>query len=110
MREVNLTFEIHCQRPHWGLVNPISKFTDSRYRIYINDDLITERSWVWSNDTFLHENIWIYGKNNTNYLLKIEPIVHIPEQAEFSVNNFKVTNLEADSTKLNDLQVNFTLR
>ena len=110
MLEVNLTFEIHCQRPPWGIENRFSKFTNNRYRIYINNDLITERSWIWDNNIFLKESVWIKSITDLQHILKIEPIVCIPEQAKFSVNNFKVTNLEADSTKIDDLQVNFTLR
>jgi hypothetical protein len=110
MSEVNLTFEIHCQLPLWVIKKPFGKFSDSRYRIYINDNLITERSWLWGNNIFLKENIWIDTPIDTQHILKIEPIVCIPEQAVFTVNDFKIVNVQADSTKINDLQVNFTLR
>jgi|688.fasta_scaffold1389467_1 hypothetical protein len=110
MSEVNLTFEIHCQRPPWAIKNRFSKFLDSRYRVYVNNDLITERNWNWDNNIFLKENIWINTPINTQHTLKIEPIVYIPEQAVFTVNDFKIVNVQADITKINDLQVNFTLR
>ena len=110
MNEVNLTVEVHCQRPLWGIINPISKFTDSRYRIYIDNNLITERSWIWDNNIFLCENMWIYGENNKEYTVKLEPVVCIPEQAKFRINNFKITNTNADINKINDLQVIFTPR
>jgi len=110
MLEVNLIFEVHCQRPPWGIINPVSKFLDSRYRVYVNDDLITERSWIWDNNIFLKESVWINSVQGSEHTLKIEPVVCIPEQAVFTVNNFQITNLAADSTKINDLQVNFTLR
>jgi hypothetical protein len=110
MSEINLTFEIHCQRPPWVIKNPLGNFTDSRYRVYVNDDLITERSWLWDNNIFLKENIWINTSIETQHTLKIEPIVRIPEQAVFTINDFKIANVPATSTKINDLQVNFTLR
>ena len=110
MHAVNITVEVHCIRPPWGQRNPISKFNDSRYRIYINQDLITERSWLFYNNTFLKENIWMNTSIETQNILKIEPIVYIPEQAVFKVNNFNIVNFRADSIKINDLQVNFTLR
>jgi hypothetical protein len=109
MIEVNLNFHIHCQRPIWGIINSSSKFKDSRYRIYINDDLITERSWVWNNE-YLNENIWMHGEDNTNYIVKLEPVVHIPDQAKFIIDGFRITNTTADIEKIDDLQVNFTLR
>jgi hypothetical protein len=110
MLEVNLIFEVHCHRPPWGIINPISKFTDSRYRVYVDDDLITERSWIWDSSIFLKESVWIKSIEGCDHILKIEPVVYISEQAVFSVDNFKVTNSNADINKINDLQVNFTLR
>ena len=109
MLEVNLIFEVNCQRPPWGIINPVSKFLDSRYRVYVNDDLITERSWIWDNIS-LKESVWINTVEGLEHTLKIEPVVCIPEQAVFTVDNFQVANFQADSTKVNDLQVNFTLR
>ena len=111
MREVNLNFEVLCQRPIWATLGSFKeKFSKSRYRVYVNNDLITERDWNWDNSIFLLESVWINGERDTNYTLRLDPVVHIPEQANFSINNFKVTNLEADSTKIDDLQVNFILR
>jgi hypothetical protein len=110
MLEINLIFEVHCQRPPWGINNPVSKFVDSRYRVYVNDDLITERSWIWDNNTCLKESMWINSVNNLQHILKIEPVVYAPEQAVFTLDNFQVVNFQADSTKINDLQVNFILR
>jgi len=110
MLEVNLIFEVHCHRPPCGIINPISKFTDSRYRVYVDDDLITERSWIWDNGIKLLENIWLNLENNKEYKLRIDPVVALPEQAKFNIDNFKVTNSNADINKIDDLQVNFTLR
>lgn len=110
MSDVNITVEVHCIRPPWGQHNPISMFNDSRYRIYINNDLITERSWIWTNDVFLSENIWIHADKNNEYILKLEPVVTIPEQAKFFLENIKFKNLIAESNKIDDLQVNFSLR
>jgi hypothetical protein len=109
MLEVNLIFEVHCQRPPWGIINPISKFNDSRYRVYVDDDLITERSWTWDN-IFLKESVWIKSINGCDHILKIEPVVCIPEQAVFTIDNFEISNIPATSIKIDDLQVNFTLR
>lgn len=110
MLEVNLTFEIHCQRPPWVIKNPLGNFTDSRYRVYVDDDLITERSWLWDNNIFLKENIWINTSIQTQHILRIKPVVCISEQAMFTVNNLKIVNVQADINKIDDLQVNFTLR
>ena len=110
MIETNLIFEVSCHRPPWAIKNNLSKFTDSRYRIYANDDLITERSWIWNNGIKLLENIWLNLESNKEYKLRIEPVVAVPEQAKFNIDNFKITNSNADINKIDDLQVNFTLR
>lgn len=110
MSDVNITFEIHCIRPLWSQYNIKKKYIDSRYRIYIDNNLITERSWVWDNDTFLLENIWIHAVKNNEYSLKLEPVVTIPEQAKFYLQNIKSTNLEITSNVIDHLDINFTLR
>ena len=110
MHAVNITVEVHCIRPPWGQLNPYKMFTDSRYRIYIDNNLITERSWVWNNDTFLLENIWVHADKNNEYSLKLEPVVAIPQQAKFSLRNIQTKNLEITSNVIDDLQVNFILR
>ena len=110
MYDTNITVEVHCFRPLWGQHNRIKMFNDSKYRIYINQDLITERSWIWDNDTFLLENIWIHADKSNEYVLKLEPIVTIPEQAKFCLENLKSKNLEITNKAIDDLQINFTLR
>jgi hypothetical protein len=108
MSEVNLKFEVHCQRPTWARFNVDCKYVDSKYRIYVNNDLIVERSWIWDNNIFLKEDVWVIA--DQEYMLELEPVVYIPEQAVFTLDNFQVANFQADSTKINDLQVNFILR
>ena len=110
MSEVNLHFEVHCQKPDWILNHPDKKYNLSRYRIYVDDNLLTERNWIWNNNIFLNENIWIRSELNSTHTLKLIPVVYIPEQAVFTLDNFQVANFQADSTKINDLQVNFILR
>ena len=108
MSEVNLKFEVHCQRPTWARFNVNRKYVDSKYRIYVNNDLIVERSWIWDNNIFLKEDVWAIA--DQEYMLELEPVVYISEQAVFTLDNFQVANFQANSTKINDLQVNFTLR
>ena len=113
MREINLKFEVHAYRPKWAVWSADhqnSIYSDPRYRIYINDNLITERNWIWDNSILLVENIWIQS-DETHYIVKLDPILlKNPAQATFSIKNLNIVNIQADSTKVNDLQVNFTLR
>lgn len=110
MHEVNLIVEIQCVRPPWGKINPFSKYTDSRYRVYVNDDLLTERTWLWNDSVTINENIWINAENIKDHTLVIEPVTHIPEQAKFTLSSLSIPNVPAEIFRINDLQVNFTLR
>jgi len=110
MYDTNITVEVYCFRPPWSQRNPIKMFNDSRYRIYINQNLITERSWIWDNNIYLLENIWIHADKSTEYIVKLDPVVTVPEQAKFCLENLKSKNLEITSQAVDDLQINFTLR
>lgn len=109
MFKINLKVEIHVYKPNWVIKQGNLAYHDSRYRIYINNDLITERNWIWHN-IFLIENIWLQS-TELDYKLKLDPIlIKNPAQAVFSIKNLNVINYQADMNKINDLQVNFTLR
>jgi hypothetical protein len=110
MVAVNLTVEIHCHRPAWAITHSDSRYTDSRYRIYINNDLITERNWIWGNNTFLVENMWLYCTEATDYIVKLDPVVYLAEQANFVIDNFQIVNVPAAYNKINDLKINFNLQ
>ena len=110
MHEINLKVEVHAYRPKWAVENVNSIYSDSRYRIYINNDLITERNWIWDNNILLIENIWLQS-TELHYILKLDPILmKNPAQAVFSIKNLNVINSQADINKIDELQVNFTLR
>ena len=110
MSDINLFIDIHCQRPIWAIKHPNKKYRLSRYRIYVDEDLIVERDWIWEDNIFLSENIWINADSAKDHTLIIDPVVYSPEQAIFTIDNFKVVNSHVDNVKINDLQVNFTLR
>jgi len=116
MVEINLAVELWGQIPSWQKklhssvikYNKILKgYMEPKYRIYINDNLITERSWTWENDILLNENIWIYGKHDTDYILQLESIVFVPEQAVFKFSNFRVLNHGLTLNSIEDTVINF---
>ena len=100
MSELNLVFDIHGYRPSWvqkrDNVKEFEKdFYNSRYRIYVNNDLIVERNWVWENDIFLRENMWIIVESS-EFNLKLEPIIYNPTQIKFLIKNPMVNNIPID--------------
>jgi len=86
---VSISFDIHCEKPNWAKNNSASIYLDTKYRLYVNDDLITERTWIWNNTTVLRENIWVES-DSSQYLIKLEPIQKIPEQALYTIKNLIV--------------------
>lgn len=55
---IKLSVEVHCLEPLtvWGKSLPEQRNL-SKYRIYIDDDLITERDWIWDQETYICENM-----------------------------------------------------
>ena len=110
MNAVNILVDVHCHRPAW-VDSPNTEFLDcaiSHYRIYIDNNLLTERTWIWDNATFIQENIWIYAETNSTHILTVKPIRKNPAQAVFSLGNFTV-NTTFTSEQINDLTISFTL-
>jgi hypothetical protein len=73
---VQVTCDINCE---WGDHAP-------RYRCYVNGELFTERTWIWT-DAYLNECLQISappGVYNITYEL-VEP-----KLGKLTVNNFKI--------------------
>lgn len=84
MKDVNIVVQIHCLQPSW------IEFEKPKYRLYINDDLITERTWIWNFNTFIEEDLWASVPENVNNLVRIETIKERSHLAQFGLQNFKV--------------------
>jgi hypothetical protein len=82
MLPVELLVDIHCTRPE-VTVQP-------NYRIYIDDDLITERNWAWDNNTLIREHLWVDLEPGKDYNITLEPILAVSEQAKFDLKNFQI--------------------
>ena len=107
MVEINISVEMHVHQPLWAINSFVKKFPNSKYRVYINDDLITERNWNWDNNIFLHENFWIYGEFDKEYQIKIDSVVTILGQAKFMLKNFKVINYKYSIESEEDTKISF---
>ena len=82
-------------------------FLNSRYRIYVNNDLIVERNWLFDNNIFLRESLWL-NCILKEYTLKIEPIVFNLNQIKFFIKNPKVNNKSIDFNP-DQLELSFTI-
>jgi len=103
MNAVNLTVEVHCLKPSW--VN----HENNKYRIYVNDDLLTERTWIWELNTLINENIWVIIPANSTNTVRLEQILQDKSVAQFALRNLQVADAPFTSEQINDLTISFTL-
>jgi hypothetical protein len=114
MNAVNILVDVHCYRPAWTLKpTALAEMRiPAQYRVYIDNDLVTERTWLWSNTTFIQENSWIIVEENSIHTVTIEPIYVNPlfrAQGIFTINNLQVINQPFTSKQIDDLTISFTL-
>lgn len=93
MKEYKINLDLFCFR---------SNEDPKDYRLYLDNDLITERSYTWVNKTrdkpdgkFIRENIWVEllpGEHE----IRIESLN--PLFNGFAINNFKVDNQPVELT------------
>lgn len=89
MNEVNITVQVHCTQPTWV------GSEKNQYRLYINDDLLTERSWIWDTNTVINENIWVDLASGSTNIIKLIPILNpVRSMAKFGLKNLMVNDNE----------------
>ena len=93
MSEVNLTVEIHCLKPSW--VN----YENNRYRLYVNDDLITERTWIWGSDTCIDENFYVDLIPGNFNSMRLETVPQANSVVEFEMRNFRINSFSRPVAK-----------
>jgi len=86
MAEVNLKVQVHALQPGW------IEYETNKYRIYVNDDLITERTWIWNLNTVIEEDIWIEVPPCISHIVRLESILDPKSIAQFGLRNFRVNN------------------
>jgi hypothetical protein len=104
MPAVNLTVDVHCTRSCRSILNK----EHALYRLYINNDLLTERTWIWKNNIYIKENMWVHTK--TTNLLTIQPITNLPTQTIFTLSNLQVIDTMVTVDQINEHTISFTLQ
>lgn len=85
MQNYKITFNLYCKWQH----------TPPAYRLYFDDELMTERSYIWDNEThFLQECVPVWADPSITHKITIE-------QVGLSTGKFKVDNVESDNLKIN---------
>jgi hypothetical protein len=75
---VKVTFDVYCE----------SRGKNPVYRVYVNDELFTERSWVFSDTQYLREMLQISAPPG-EYNIEIDNLGR-------EANQFKIRNLSAE--------------
>lgn len=108
MSAVKILVDVQCTQPSWACKNPES-FHPS-YRLYLNKDLVCERSWIFGNDNLIIEEIYVFLIPDIQYKLELEPVIKIPGQANFVMTNFVSPEREHVILSNDDLHVSFKIR
>ena len=61
LRYAELKFDLHCYHEN----------TNPRYRVYVDQDLITERTFTWRTDQYVEETVIIEAPVGTHRLREI---------------------------------------
>lgn len=111
MPEVNLTVEVHCQQPQWVFQDHNKKYATPIYRIYVNGDLLTERTWIWAADqTYIKEDMWVNLVRNVDYTILLDPMLLNPAQSKFTLMNFTSKNSTYTQQRISNNEISFKLQ
>ena len=61
---IPISVEVHCLQ--W------SSEGNNRYRLYVNDELMVERDWLWGEHTFIVENLIVDLVPDTDHVVRVE--------------------------------------
>jgi hypothetical protein len=89
---VDMCVEVHCIQPSWV------QLENSRYRIYLDNELMTERDWVWDQNIYINEHLLADILPNTAHTIKVEVIKSNPAHlTELVFRNFLVEDVLHDT-------------
>jgi hypothetical protein len=88
MNETSIIIQVHALQPRW------IDYEQPKYRVYVNDDLITERTWSWDLNTFIEENMCVDVPSGVSHTIRLELIKTRPmDLAQFGLQNLKINGL-----------------
>ena len=64
--------------------------SDTRYRLYVNDELFTERSWIWGGKEYYLEEVITIEALPGQYEIKYELLE--PTHSKLGIKNMRVTS------------------
>ena len=115
MKDVNLHLDVICTRPNWVFQGNIYKnfviFQQPTYRLYVNSDLVTERTWIYDNSIkSINENVWLRLPEGPTHSIRLEPVVRMASQAKFLLFNPQSKSVALkNKQRVSDLEFTFTV-
>lgn len=73
---VRISFDLYC---NW-------EGDDPAYRVYVNDELFSDRTWIWGRNSYLNQTLQIEAEPG-HYSIQIE---NLSDSAEFLTYNHQV--------------------
>ena len=104
MNEINVKIQVHCIKPSW--VN----YENNKYRLYINNDLFTERTWIWDLTTVVDEDLWVDLPMNTTNVIRLDVILQPKSVAQFGLRNLRVNNIPQTDLGGEKTELSFEIR
>ena len=108
MATYKIHVNVHCSRPEWVFQPRNKDFLNTSYRLYLNNELMIERSWVWGDSNFIKEEILVDLPPGTICNLKLEPVIKNIAQAKFALTDC-ISNGDPAGQQQNDLEISFVI-
>lgn len=102
-----IDIDILCDIPSWVQDHHDLEFQDTKYRIYVDDDLLTERDWDLGNNLYVKERMWIHSDKDQEHIFRLVPVIKSKTQAKFTLRNFMIDEKEHTQYP-GDLDIKFT--
>lgn len=84
MSDTHITIQVHVLKPSW------IQYEKNRYRLYIDDYLLTERDWIWNLNTYIEEDIWINSEPGNEHRLRLDPVIQTNSVAQFGLRTLRI--------------------
>ena len=104
MKELNLSVEIHALHPRWISIE------QPKYRRYVNNDLITERTWTWDQDTYIEEKMSLCVPTQIRHNISLELIKSCSTHlSQLGLSNLKINGSNSLCNSEHSMSLSFNI-
>lgn len=84
----SLYLDVLCSQAAWATVQG-SNLKSPVYRLYIDEELLIERTWVYGQDDLITEELHLNIELNQFCKIYVELLMQDPDQARFLIRNLR---------------------